>query len=334
MRYSLATLAALALTFVSAAPTHAQTSAEPPAPVTEAVEAAPSPAPRQVIVGAYINDVQQLDFKTNNYAIDLYVWFRWKGDNADPSKSMEFMNRYASDDNLREQLYEKPEPMPDGNLYSIIRYQGRFSTAFALESYPLDRQFLTVVMEDTVSGANEQVYVADTAPAVSVNPAITLPGFRIGKPKLSIVENTYPNFGDISSSEADTYSRITISVPVIRPVVAMSIKTFVPILLVVVCAALVFFVRPRYVEGRIGLGITALLTLVALQLTAGASLPDVDYLMMLDKMFMLAYLFIILALALRRRPSTAPRNSAPWKLGRPSSATILLASTRISAIGY
>ena len=82
-----------------------------------------------------------------------------------------------------------------------------------------------------------------------------------------------------------------------RPVVAMSIKTFVPILLIVVCAALVFFVRPRYVEGRIGLGITALLTLVALQLTAGASLPDVDYLMMLDKMFLLAYLFIILALA-------------------------------------
>ena len=77
----------------------------------------------------------------------------------------------------------------------------------------------------------------------------------------------------------------------------MSIKTFVPILLIVVCAALVFFVRPRYVEGRIGLGITALLTLVALQLTAGASLPDVDYLMMLDKMFLLAYLFIILALA-------------------------------------
>jgi len=77
----------------------------------------------------------------------------------------------------------------------------------------------------------------------------------------------------------------------------MSIKAFVPIGLIVVCAALVFFVRPRYVEGRIGLRITALLTLVALQLTSGASLPDVDYLMMIDKIYLLAYLFIILALA-------------------------------------
>ena len=48
----------------------------------------------------------------------------------------------------------------------------------------------------------------------------------------------------------------------------MTIKTFVPIALIVVCAALVFFVRPHYVEGRMGLGITALLTLVALQLTS------------------------------------------------------------------
>ena len=88
-----------------------------------------------------------------------------------------------------------------------------------------------------------------------------------------------------------------LSVPVTRPIVAMSIKTFVPISLIVVCAGLVFFVRPRYVEGRIGLGITALLTLVALQLASGSSLPDVDYLMMLDKIYLLAYLFIIIALA-------------------------------------
>jgi hypothetical protein len=38
------------------------------------------------------------------------------------------------------------------------------------------------------------------------------------------------------------------------------------------------------------------LTLVALQLTSGASLPDVNYLTMLDKMFLMAYLFIIVTL--------------------------------------
>jgi len=115
---------------------------------------------------------------------------------------------------------------------------------------------------------------------------------------MRITSNTYPtNFGDLAEPQGDTYSRVTLSVPVTRPLMAMSVKTFVPIVLIVICAAFVFFVRPHYVEGRIGLGITALLTLVALQLTSSATLPDVGYLMMLDKIYLLAYVFIIAALA-------------------------------------
>jgi hypothetical protein len=210
---------------------------------------------------------------------------------------MEFMNRYASDANLRDELYDKPKPMPDGSVYSIIRYQGLFSTKFRLEDYPFDTQGLLVMMEDTVAAADAQVYVPDPNGAVTINPDITLPGFKVGKPQIHVVERAYPtNFGDLAEPEATDYSRLLLTIPVTRPIVAMSIKTFVPIGLIVVCAALVFFVRPRYVEGRIGLGITALLTLVALQLTSSASLPDVDYLMMIDKVYLLAYLFIILAL--------------------------------------
>src|SRR5680860_607897 len=269
-----------------------------PRAVMEAIDAAPAPKPEQVIVGAYINDIQQLDFKTNNYVIDLYVWFRWNSPDIDPSKSMEFMNRFASDNNRRDELIETPEKMPDGSLYSIIRYQGLFATKFPLESYPFDKQTLKVIMEDTLADTEEQVYVPDGEHPIIIDPIITLPGFSVGEPTMRITTNTYPtNFGDLSVRDADPYSRIILSIPVARPVIAMSLKTFVPIILIVVCASLVFFVRPRYVEGRIGLGITALLTLVALQLTATAGLPDVDYLMMLDKVFLLAYLFIIIALA-------------------------------------
>jgi hypothetical protein len=142
--------------------------------------------------------------------------------------------------------------MPDGSLYAIIRNQGRFSTKFQLADYPFDTQFLTVAMEDTIASEDTQIYVPDPSGSLGLDPEITLPGFKVGKPEMRIVSNTYPtNFGA--------------SDPVARPLMAMSVKTFVPIVLIVICAALVFFVRPHYVEGRIGLGITALLTLVALQ---------------------------------------------------------------------
>jgi hypothetical protein len=294
-----APLIALALLVVTGAGARAQGApGNPPRAVMQAIQTAPTPKPEQVVVGAFINDIQQLDFKTNDYVIDLYVWFRWKSADIDPSKSMEFMNRFASDDNRRDALMDKPEELSDGSFYSIIRYQGHFSTKFPLEAYPFDTQTLKVIMEDTLAGAGDQIYVPDGKTPVIIDPVITLPGFTVGKPTMRIVTNTYPtNFGDPTVEKAEAYSRIIVSVPVTRPVVAMSLKTFVPIILIVVCASLVFFVRPRYVEGRIGLGITALLTLVALQLTATAPLPDVNYFMMLDKVFLLAYLFIIIALA-------------------------------------
>jgi len=293
-------LLAVALVGLAPSPVASEeaTTGEPPKAVTDAVAAAPMPDdPAKIVLGAYINDIQELDFKTNSYAIDLYVWFRWKPGDFEPNKTMEFMNRYAPDDDVRADLYEKPKAMPDGSLYAIVRNQGRFSTKFQLEKYPFDTQFLSVVMEDTIADASKQVYVPDAEGGVTINPDITLPGFRVDKPLMRIVTKPYPtNFGDLSDPEATAYSRATISIPVTRPLVAMSIKTFVPIGLIVVCAALVFFVRPRYVEGRIGLGITALLTLVALQLTSGAALPDVDYLMMIDKVYLLAYVFIIVSL--------------------------------------
>jgi hypothetical protein len=297
-RFTTRTVLALALAVFACVPVRSETATpgDPPGPAMPAAE--DQAAPAKVIVGAYINDIQELDFKTNNYVIDLYVWFRWQGADANPSKTMEFMNRFASDDNRRDELYDESQVMPDGSRYDIIRYQGRFSTKFPLEKYPFDTQYLTVTMEDTLAGADTQVYVPDADGGVTINPRITLPGFKVGKPEIAVVAKPYPtNFGDLTEPEATDYSRLTLSIPVSRPVVAMTIKAFVPIVLIVVCAALVFFVRPRHVEARIGLGITALLTLVALQLTSSASLPDVDYLMMIDKVYLLAYLFIIVALA-------------------------------------
>jgi len=143
-------------------------------------------SPAKVVVGAYINDI-------NSYAVDLYVWFRWKASDLDPSKTMEFMNRYDPNDHQRDELYDKPKQMPDGSLYAIIRNQGRFSTKFQLADYPFDTQFLTVAMEDTIASEDTQIYVPDPSNSLGLDPQITLPGFKVGKPEMRIVSNNLPN---------------------------------------------------------------------------------------------------------------------------------------------
>ncbi len=274
-----------------------------PAPaVTEVV--APT-EPEKVTVGVYINDIQQLDLQTHSYAMDFYVWLRWTNPDINPSASLEYMNPFQLWGHIPTPLYEEPQTLADGSKYMAIRYQGQFNSKLPLEKYPFDDQSLIVEFEDNSAGATKQIFVPDTN-AITLNPEMTLPGYILGSPTLSVESKAYPtNFGDTNLTELEPYSRVTIAVPVHRPTVTYAIKTILPIFLVVICAALVFFIHPSFVEGRIGMGITALLTLVALQLTTNSLLPEVDYLMMIDMLYFAAYIFVIASLGQVVRTSWA-----------------------------
>ena len=264
-----------------------------PGPATAADVAEPA----EVTIGAYVNDVQHVDLATHSYVMDLLVWLRWTDPAIDPSATLQVMNPYELWGMTRAPLYPEPRKLPDGSLYQAIRFQGRFSNAFPLRAYPFDRQELLVALEDDAHDEHEVVYVPD-ADSVLMEPGVSLPDYDIGTPTLSISNDVYPTtFGDTSEAEPVPYSRATISVPVSRPVIPYMIKLALPIFLVVLVAALSFLLHSSYVEARIGMGITALLTLVALQLTMNNGLPEVGYLMMLDLVYIASSAFVLAVMA-------------------------------------
>src|SRR5690606_20458171 len=111
------------------------------------------------------------------------------------------------------------------------------------------------------------------------------------------------------------YSRAAILIPIKRPGLAGAAKTILPVLLIMLCAVAALFLTPRRVEARVGLAITALLTLVALQFSVSGSLPEVDYLLMLDQIYIASYAGILAVLAIivasERRPLAAAEAPAP-----------------------
>lgn len=256
-------------------------------------------APEKVSVGIYVADIQEIDMKTHSYRLDLYVWFRWQDPNIDPSKSAEFINMFDPADHVRTSLYDEPQKMPDGTYYAIVRDQGKFSSKFDLKDYPFDYQTLPIIIEDNVHESDEVAYVPDTSTEnpITLNPEIYLPGFDIWDGELQVSDFNYPtNFGDLRASDKPDYSRATFLIPVERPWLGTGLKIFLPVLLILLCTALVLNIHPSYIEGRLGVVITALLTLVALQLTSASGLPEVDYMLMTDKIYLLSYLFIIATL--------------------------------------
>jgi len=320
-------LAMLILSCLISSPLLAQETANEETLVEEAVEAtAELTGPDEVTVGVYVNDIQQLDLQTHSYAMDFYVWMRWTNPEIDPSLTLEFMNPFQLWGHIPTYLYEEPQVLDDGSLYMALRYQGQFNSKLPLEKYPFDSQNLIIEFEDNSAGTGSQIFVPDND-AATMNPEMTLPGYILGQPIMSISSKPYPtNFGDTNLTDKEPYSRVTVSVPVHRPPFTYALKVILPIFLVAACAALVFYIHPNYVEGRIGMGITALLTLVALQLTSNSQLPEVDYLMLIDMLYIAAYVFVIAALAQVVRTSWAAHRgdndiaisqdrSAIWILG-------------------
>ncbi|MCB0418405.1 MAG: hypothetical protein H6617_04900 [Bdellovibrionaceae bacterium] len=253
-------------------------------------------AKQEVRVGAYINDIQNLDLSSHSYSVDLYVWFRWREKDSNPPASVEFNNPYELWGHVRTAEYETPFLMPNGDYYQVIRDQGRFSKKLILDNYPFDKQILEVAFEDSELGSDERIFVADENP-ITINPELKLPGFVIGKPSMSFHERAYPTgFGFGKNPMQSHYSRVLIEIPIKRPIVTYAVKLMLPVLCVIFCASLMFLFNPTYVDSRVGIGITALLTIVALQITLNEDLPEIDYLVLIDKVYLLAYLFVIAGL--------------------------------------
>lgn len=275
--------------------------AEAPAETAAAVEPVAAPPPtlvrEKVIVGAYINDIQNLDLKTHTYAADIYLWFRWTNAAFDPSATMDFVNPYDLWGHVRTIDNDAPVVFPEGTFTQVVRAQGRFSCKLPLYDYPLDHQVLFIEFEDRNLDISQMTYVADS-PSIDINPDITLPGMTVGVPRLVVSNRKYSsNFGDMRGGRNLEFSRARIELPMSRPVVPHLIKMLLPVVCVVLCASMMFLFRPNYVDSRVELGITSLLTVVALQMTLNQDLPDVAYLVLVDKVYVATYLYVMAGIA-------------------------------------
>lgn len=254
--------------------------------------------PAEVIVGAYINDVQALDLREHSYAVDVYLWFRWQDEELAPVETVEMVNPNELWGHLTDALYDEPVRLPSGELYQVLRVQGRFSRKFFFHNYPYDRQELVVEFEDSVHEVNRLVYRPDKSP-VAVNPQLALPGFQLQAPRLTVETFAYPTaFGDTRRSEPNAYSRVRVALPIARPPVTTSLKLLLPVICVVFGASLMLLLKATYLDARLGIGITSLLTVVAIQLAANETMPSVDYLVLMDKIHLAAYVYVLAGLAI------------------------------------
>jgi branched-chain amino acid transport system substrate-binding protein len=231
-----------------------------------------------VQIGIYLNHIEKIDVKAQTFYAEFYLNMKWKGTHS-PS-TFELINSNDFQKYFYEEWFEKD------TSWLTCKIRGTFRCKMDVSSFPLDEQNLLIQISDFVWIEDSLTYV--------VNPEVTGKYKNIYSAEWGILD-----YGAkvVTLEEMDTrYSVFQYSVMVERKTTSFMIKILIPILIVMGVSMLNLFINKKELETCIALGVTSLLSIIALYFSISGNLPEVNYATTVDKMMMGSYLVIFISM--------------------------------------
>lgn len=253
-------------------------------------------APEVVEVGVWPTVIYNLDVHSNTFYMTAYVWFIWRGE-IDPTQTVEFTNNVESWGLTKAKTYPKPITFPDGRHYQSMRIEGRFFQPFSLLRFPLENHTVSLSIEDNTYAADKLLYRFDQRHS-GLDSGLTIPGWTVQSWKgREGVHHYASNMGDETvGSDSSDYGTILFEVKVTRPVNFFIWKMLLPLVIILLACWTALLLHPSQLASRAAMTGTALLTTVFMQQGYTSNLPEVNYLVLMDKIYVVVYLLIILSL--------------------------------------
>lgn len=231
-----------------------------------------------VHVGVYLNHIDKIDVKAQTFYAEFYLNMKWKGNHS--ANNFEFMNANNSETFFLQEWTDK-----DTN-WLACKVRGTFRCKMDVSNFPLDEQKLIIQLGDFVWIEDSLTYV--------VNPSVTGRYKEIYSAEWDILDYS-ANVVEFKEM-GDKYSVLECSINVERRTTSFLIKILIPILIVMGVSMLNLFIDKKQLEACVGLGVTSLLSIIALYFSISDSLPDVNYATTVDKMMMGSYLVIFITM--------------------------------------
>lgn len=252
--------------------------------------------PAEVIVGTYVNKIQDVSFRDNKYTVDFYVWFRWKAEGAlagyKPLESFEIINGRV--DNKTSVVEKK---IGDVN-YASARVSATIAENWELSNFPFDWHRSKVLIEDSANSTQDLLFVADKANS-RLGDEIEMAGWRASSFASEVQRKLYrTNYGDTSlpTDAQSEYSRYVIAWNIDREGWGTAVKLLSTVILATAVAFVSFMVKPSDLDARFGMGVGALFAVAASEFIVSASVPDSASLTVADRVHMVALACIFLTL--------------------------------------
>jgi hypothetical protein len=253
-------------------------------------------------MGIFFQDVASLSDVDQTLDTDVLVVARWRDTRlADPARGEASVECPSPEgrlwmpalepENLRgRQAFYPARFLVDGRGVATLarRVWVKLSYPLDFRDFPLDRHRWRITIWPVLSQSDEIVF-HPLDRMNRLNERLSIQGWRVAAPQAQA--STGPRV-----ARAGSFARFDVELGLERDWSYHAWKLGVPLTLIVLMAYGVYFIPATALPQQIGLGTTAMLTLIAYMLTLGSTLPRISYLTRADRFFIGSAVLVFLGL--------------------------------------
>lgn len=220
----------------------------------------------KVYVGSYIENLKEINLKSNSFTLDYLVWFNWEGD---PDLDMAYNFRIYKGNITKQQLVKDYH---EGNQnYQLTRLTLTVSKTFWTPRFPLESHQLRIYIESNYP-TDKVVFLKDDSES---NPNITIAGYDFTRIDSAIVANQYEsNHGDPLYVEPVVTSELVTQFEITRSDFGTYFKCFIALLGTSVWVFITLYINTNHRIDPLGMIPAALFGTVSNIMVGANLLPD------------------------------------------------------------
>lgn len=248
--------------------------------------------PDTVLIGAYINDLYDINLSEKSFSTQFWVWFNYRDTALTPLESLEIPN-------AKELEYH----LDFTEQKNGIQWAGKRATAILkkewdIRRFPFDSQTLRIEFEESDADIHSVVYVADTINS-ALDPHLSLSNWIIDGFDIKTGSRRYnTTYGDPELTRGSAYAHAELNIHIRRKSFGLFFSLFTGMYVAFFISWLVFFIAPVYVDPRFGLSVGGLFASVGNKYIVDSVLPQSTTFTLVDKLHILTYCFLLLCIVL------------------------------------
>ncbi len=248
--------------------------------------------PDTVKTGLYVTSIHDIDFKQNEYIINLWLWLRYKRKEFDFVQNLEIPQAKTFS-----KLYSTIDTS-NGGVYVLMKLQCVMKDSWKISNFPFDKQKLRLSIENSQYDSKALVFAADTM-GKKFDPRFTLRGWNIDSFIVTTGIKAYEtNFGDTNIEKPHTeYSNFRVRISLDRDASDLFWKMFLGMYVAFLISYICFYIHADNIDSRFGLSVGSLFAAIGNKYIIDSSMPESTSFTLVDALHGITLLFICLIVA-------------------------------------